>query len=71
MMEEDEKGEIDSREETKIVEFSFTEKGDNMREAVERMGDFLSFQMEKNWKEQHVSLETMGHRLSSNTDEAD
>ena len=44
-----------------------------MREAVERMDDFLSFQMEKNWKEQHVSLETMqmGHRLSSNTDEAD
>ena len=70
-MEEDEKGEIDSRGETKIVEFSFTEKWDSMREAVERMDDFLSFQMEKNWKEQHVSLETMGHRLSSNKDEAD
>ena len=70
-MEEDEKGEIDFGEETKYVEFSFTEKWDSMREAVERMDDFLSFQMEKNWKEQHVSLETMGHRLSSNKDEAD
>ena len=70
-MEDDEKGEIDFGEETKNVEFSFTEKWDSMREAVERMDDFLSFQMEKNWKEQHVSLETMGHRLSSNKDEAD